>query len=72
MNNTLKERHPMLMVPEVFTFGVVIYTNGGSDRARLPAEAIRSAIVAALPPGTGVGPVTATNHGVYTDRQGAA
>ena len=65
----LKERHPGLMVPEVFTFGVVIYHNGG--RMDVPTEAIRDAIIKALPPGTGVGQVTATNHGVYEGPQGA-
>ncbi len=55
------------MVPHVYTFGVVLYTNGSAPR--WPAEAVRDALIAALPPGTGVGPVTATNHGVYTERR---
>lgn len=70
MSIELKERHPGLMVPNVITFGVVIYTNGGALHA--PCEAIRKAIIDALPPGTGVGQVTATQHGVYCGNQGAA
>jgi hypothetical protein len=64
----LTERHPQLMVPHVFTFGVVLYTNGSAPI--WPADAIRSAMVAALPPGTGVGGVTCTSHGVYTSERG--
>lgn len=63
MTTALQERHPGLMVPLVFTCGVVIYTNG--EQTHFPAEQVRAAIIAALPPGTGVGPVTATVHGVY-------
>jgi hypothetical protein len=62
MSGTLKEAHPMLMVPYVFTFGVVIYTNGNAPV--WPADALREAIVGALPPGTGVGQVTCTSHGI--------
>lgn len=66
----LQERHPGLMVPHVFTMGVVIYTNGQSPH--FPAEQVREAISAALPPGTGVGQVTCTDHGVYVGQHGAA
>lgn len=59
----LEERHPALLVQNVFTFGVVIATNGGPFR--IPAEEIRDAIVKALPPGTGVGKITCTDHGPY-------
>jgi hypothetical protein len=52
------------MVPMVFTLGVVIYTNG--ERVRFPAAEARAAIIAALPAGTGVGSLTATEHGVYS------
>lgn len=69
MSNELKERHPTLMVPYVVTFGVVIYTNGGMPA--WPSNLLRDALVAALPPGTGVGEVTCTNHGVYDGNQGA-
>jgi hypothetical protein len=69
MTTELKESHPGLMVPIVYTMGVVIYTNGG--RLNLPTEQIREAIIAALPPGTGVGQVTCTYHGVYSGPQGA-
>ena len=65
MSEPLKERHPQLMVPHVFTCGVVIYTNGNHGHLHFPAEAVRAAIVDSLPPGTGVGQVTATGHGVY-------
>ena len=64
---TLSERRHMLMVPRVFTCGVVIYTNGNDGTLHFPAEAIRQAIIAQLPPGTGVGQVTATDHGVYRE-----
>jgi hypothetical protein len=59
------------MVPYVWTFGVVVYTNGG-DRPRIPSEKIRDAIVAALPPGTGVGSITGSDHGIYEGPQGAS
>lgn len=59
----LTERHPQLMVAHVHTFGVVLYTNGNAPA--WPADALRDALIAALPPGTGVGPITCTNHGVY-------
>jgi len=52
------------MVPHVFTFGVVLYTNGSAPS--WPADAVRDALIAALPPGTGVGAVTCTSHGVHT------
>lgn len=61
MSMPLQERHPGLMVPHVFTFGVVVYTNGPAPT--WPSETLRNALVAALPPGTGVGRVTETNHG---------
>lgn len=67
----LKERHPTLMIPQVFTFGVVIYHNGAPERPHFPNEAIRQAIIAALPPGCGVGSVTSSDHGVYEGPQGA-
>lgn len=63
MSNPLKERHPTLMVPHVFTFGVVLYTNGPAPVWR--AEALRETLISCLPPGTGVGEVTLTNHGAY-------
>lgn len=59
----LEERHPMLMVQTVLTFGVVIVTNG--EPFRLPVEEMREAIIKALPPGTGVGKITCTDHGPY-------
>jgi hypothetical protein len=73
MSNELKERHPSLMVPNVWTFGVVIYNNGSAGfPPDIPVEAIRQALIAALPPGTGVGAVTASDHGVYSGYQGGA
>ena len=65
MSAELKERHPCLMVPYVYTFGVVIYGNG-SPLPALPVKALREALIDNLPAGTGVGDVTATDHGVYT------
>lgn len=59
----LEERHPGLMVQTVMTFGVVIATNGESFR--FPVEEMREAIIKALPPGTGVGQITSTDHGPY-------
>ncbi len=66
--STLQERHPVLMVPHVVTFGVVIYTNGGFKG--LDTKAIREALVQQFPPGIGVGDVSCTHHGVYEGEQG--
>lgn len=65
--STLQEAHPILMVPHVITFGVVIYTNGGLQP--LDVEAIRRSIVAQLPQGSGVGQVTYTHHGPHVADQ---
>lgn len=59
----LNERHPQLMVPYVITFGVVIYTNGSAPV--WPSETLRDALTKALPPGTGIGPVTSTVQGIH-------
>lgn len=68
MSNELKGHHrPTLMVPYVVSFSVVIYTNGVMPAWSLD---LRDALIAALPPGTGVGEVTCTNHGVYDGKQG--
>lgn len=64
----LTEHHPSLMVPHVITFGVVLYSNGPCPA--WPAQALRDALIAALPPGTGVGEITSTSHGVYSGEQG--
>ena len=66
MTDQLIAPHPQLMVPHVFTFGVVLYTNGSAPTWHV--DAIRDALIAVLPPGTGVGGITATNHGVYTEK----
>jgi hypothetical protein len=66
MTQALQERHPSLMVPHVFTFGVVIYTNGSAPT--WPSVALRDALIAACPPGTGVGEITCTSHGVYLEK----
>ncbi len=69
MSNDLKTSHPLLMVPHVVTFGVVIYTNGPLN---LPSpEALREAIARELPHGCGVSSISYTNHGVYEGPQGA-
>lgn len=60
----LETQHPLLMVPHVFTFSVVLYTNGNAPM--WPSEAIYDALVAALPPGTGVSGISSVSHGVYT------
>lgn len=59
----LPERHPVLMVPYVFTFGVVVYTNGGQPI--IPDNLIREALISGLDKGCGVGAVTSTCHGIY-------
>jgi hypothetical protein len=63
MSEPLKESHPMLMVQNVLTFGVVIATNG--QPFRVPIEEMRKALVQNLPAGTGVGQMTCTDHGPY-------
>lgn len=60
---SLSVQDPLLMVPIRYTFSVVVYNNGVAPH--FPTEAIRNALVEALPPGTGVGDVSCTNHGVY-------
>jgi len=69
MSKPLQTQHPILMVPHVLSFSVVLCTNG--VQPLLSAETIRSAIIAACPPGTGVGPITCNSHGVYEGDQGA-
>lgn len=70
VDNHLSTQHPLLMVPAVYSFSVVLYHNGVLPV--WPTEAIRDAIVAALPPGTGVSDISSTCHGVYCGQQGAA
>lgn len=63
MSEPLKQGHPLLMVQQVLTFGVVIATNG--QPFRIPIEEMRKALVDNLPPGTGVGQLICTDHGPY-------
>ena len=60
----IETQHPILMVPYVYSFSVVIYTNGNAPV--WPSSAVRDGLVAALPPGVGIGEVSCTNHGVYS------
>jgi len=69
MAEKLESAHPLLMVPHVFSFSVVLYTNGAAPTWKGPV--LRDALIAALPPGTGVSDVTVTNHAVYEGPQGA-
>jgi hypothetical protein len=52
------------MVPYVMTFGVVVYVNQ-TNELLINQELIRDALIQGMPPGTGVGKVSITNHGVY-------
>jgi hypothetical protein len=63
MSRRLETSHPALMVPHVVSLGVVIYTNGSLPP--IDAEAIRSAIVSQLPPGSGVSSIQLNLHGIY-------
>lgn len=63
----LETQHPLLMVPRVYSFSVMIYTVQGSPV--WPAETIRDALTSVLPPGTGVGAVSCVSHGIYEERQ---
>lgn len=63
MSEPLKTQHPCLMVPHVISFSVVLYTNGPAPA--WPQNMLEEALIAACPPGTGVGSVTCMNHGVY-------
>jgi hypothetical protein len=60
---SLSVQAPLLMVPIRYTFSVIIYNTGVTPRWSM--DAVRNALVAALPPGTGVGCVSCTDHGVY-------
>lgn len=62
MSKQLQSLHPILMVPHVYTFSVVLYTNGSAPT--FPADTIRHALCEALPMGTGISEVTCTYHGV--------
>ena len=74
MTKALETHHPLLMVPHVYTLGVVIYTNGDmpAHQSFPSPDVIRDAIARSLPVGTGVGAVTVMNHGVYDGKQGAS
>lgn len=61
----LENQHPQLMVPHVFSFAVVLYTNGNAPV--WPDGMLEKAFAANLPHGVGIGPVSCTNHGVYND-----
>lgn len=64
MTEPLKTPHPILMVPHLMSFSVVVYTNGAAPV--FPANTVRDALLAVLPAGTGLGEITYANHGVYT------
>ena len=70
VSNTLTQSHPVLMVPHVYTFSVVLYTNGNAPS--FSNDALRDALIAALPPGTGVSGISCTNHGVYVQEKDGA
>ena len=61
-SNEIKTLHPMLMVARPVTMSVMVYTNGGP--CSIDADAVRRAIIAACPPGTGVGDLQVCIHGV--------
>lgn len=65
----LTTQHPMLMVPNIVSMSVVVYTNGG--RLHIDPEAVRKALIDSLPAGTGVSSVSCMQHGVYEGQQGA-
>lgn len=70
----LKTTHPLLMVTEVVSFSVVLYWTGrcGKEKPIIRNEALRDAIIAMLPPGTGVGDVSQVTHGQYAEPPRAA
>lgn len=70
----LKTQHPLLLVTEVVTFGVIVYSsNGNAAQAagHALAKGLRGFIVSSLPAGTGVSEVTVVNHGQYEPRDRA-
>lgn len=66
----LKTQHPLLMVPHVLTFGVVIYSNG--PRPVIDSEALRAELIRQCAPGDGVSAVSVVSHGVYEEPPAAA
>lgn len=68
----LETQHPLLMVPEVITFSVVVYTNGNNALLGVDlGKVVEGALTQVLPRGTGVGSVSTCRHGVYVGNQGA-
>lgn len=65
----LKQSHPLLMVPHVYTAAFVIYTNGNEMNGHDLAKTIQKALQDSVPPGVGVSSVSMTNHGVYMEKK---
>lgn len=57
----LKTQHPLLMVPEVISFSVVVYHNG--KKPTFDLELIRGALIRQLPDDCGISAMTCTLHG---------
>lgn len=66
----LKTQHPLLMVPEVISFSVVVYHNG--KRPVFELEKLRQALIEQLPNECGVSAMTCTLHGQPEPRDSAA
>lgn len=65
----LKQSHPLLMVPHVYTAAFVVYTNGNEMNSHDLAGTIEKALQNSVPEGVGVGRVSLTNHGIYTEKK---
>lgn len=66
----MKAQTPSKMVQWDISFSASFYTNGAAPTFRM--DALRDALIALLPPGTGVGPVGALIEGPVMDAPSAA